>query len=243
MLNILTLKVGDKYGPEYVNKLYKNIKKNTSVDFDFYCYTEDSSELHSDIKIINLKERPDVIKQWYKIDFHNMPQFLGQKCLILDIDLLINSNLDELLGFDLPANHFGVFEIWWNWGYCKYNGGFQMFHQGDTKHLYDKFYENPQYWQEYYIKIGKAEPPVNGEQNFICEHLKIPVHSFPKIWYVKYANRTLERIKNIWRTEICPNTEFIEKENLNKKIKIAHFANSDNYLHLQIKNKIVKENW
>ena len=51
-MNILTLKVGDKYSPDYVNRLYKGFKRNSSVPFDFYCYTENSDGLDDNISVI-----------------------------------------------------------------------------------------------------------------------------------------------------------------------------------------------
>jgi len=242
-MNILTLKIGNKYGPEYVNKLFRGISRNTSVDFNFYCYTEDPTGLDEGINIIPLVEKPLVKKQWYKIDFHNMPQFEGQKCLILDIDLVIVKNIDSILEVDLPHQHLGGFRIWWHKGTDLINGGFQMFWQGETKHLYTKFYSDVDYWQEYYIKIGKAEPPVNGEQHFVSYNCNMPYYEFPKGEYVKYAARTLGRIQRIWKQKI-DNSDFIDSlGNLNNRIKMVHFCNADNYIHHHNKLKIVKRNW
>lgn len=102
MINILTLKVGDKYGPDYVNNLYNSIKRNTSVEFNFYCYTEDPTGLNENIRIVTL-ENPDLYyKQWHKMCFHK-DNFggikTGEKCLILDIDWIITGNIDDILNY------------------------------------------------------------------------------------------------------------------------------------------------
>ena len=34
-MNFLTLKFGDRYSADYVNKLYKGLKRNSSAPFDF----------------------------------------------------------------------------------------------------------------------------------------------------------------------------------------------------------------
>ena len=39
------MKWGDKYGPEYVNRLYAAAKKNVTGEFSFACLTDDSSGL------------------------------------------------------------------------------------------------------------------------------------------------------------------------------------------------------
>ena len=51
MLSILCLKWGDKYGPEYVNRLYNQCKEFIKLDFNFYCATDNSKNLNSKIQI------------------------------------------------------------------------------------------------------------------------------------------------------------------------------------------------
>ena len=48
------MKWGTKYDSEYVNKLYRGIKRNTNKKFDFYCITEDIANLNSEIKTLEL---------------------------------------------------------------------------------------------------------------------------------------------------------------------------------------------
>ena len=40
MNNIFCIKWGDKYDDSYVEKLKKQCEKNCSVDFNFYCFTD-----------------------------------------------------------------------------------------------------------------------------------------------------------------------------------------------------------
>ena len=44
-MKFLTLKFGERYSADYVNKLYKGIRRNSSDPFDFYCYTENPEGL------------------------------------------------------------------------------------------------------------------------------------------------------------------------------------------------------
>ena len=44
-VKFVTIKWGDKYGPEYVNRLHNNIKQTYSGPFEFYCITDDSEGL------------------------------------------------------------------------------------------------------------------------------------------------------------------------------------------------------
>ena len=145
MIHILTLKVGDKYSSQYINNLYRGIKKNTTVDFKMYCYTEDPKDIVDDVEIIELAN-PNLLKlQWHKIQFHSK-NFAGikngERCLILDIDWIITGNLDDILSFDIKPKHFGCFERWWSnrLEWCSINGGFQMYRMGDTEYLHRIFF-------------------------------------------------------------------------------------------------------
>ena len=40
-VNILTLKWGTKYGPEYANRLFAGVDRNLGLDFRFLCFTDD----------------------------------------------------------------------------------------------------------------------------------------------------------------------------------------------------------
>ena len=55
-INILCVKWGTRYNSEYVNKLYRGIKRNTTKKFIFHCFTEDPVGLMEGMNIIKLKE-------------------------------------------------------------------------------------------------------------------------------------------------------------------------------------------
>jgi len=48
-INIITMKWGTKYGPEYVNKLYRGFKKNTAREFNFILFTDNTDGLLPEI--------------------------------------------------------------------------------------------------------------------------------------------------------------------------------------------------
>ena len=247
-INILTLKVGDKYSADYVNNLYKGIERNSSVKFHFYCYTEDSTGLLPDINIVTLPDSTKFKKQWHKLIFHKT-KFGGIKknelCLILDIDWIIVEDMDPILRYELPKNSIGVFERWWSnrreW--CKINGGFQMFYMGDTNYIWEEFIKDPEYWTEYYVKSGKADGPVNGEQNFI-EQFSKNKHWLPKEWFAKYHAEDYKKINKNWLKE----NKYGYKEpymmggNFADVIKMVHFSNAGNLIH-NAKEHWVKDYW
>ena len=52
---VVCLKWGDKYGPEYVNKLYRMVQRNLTIDHEFVCFTENPANLDLGIKVIDLE--------------------------------------------------------------------------------------------------------------------------------------------------------------------------------------------
>lgn len=48
------MKWGKRYDAEYVNKLFRAIKRNTNRCFDFFCITEDKDNLENEIKCLQL---------------------------------------------------------------------------------------------------------------------------------------------------------------------------------------------
>ena len=53
-ISFVCMKWGKKYDAEYVNKLYRGIKRNITKIFDFYCITEDRAGLLNEIKSLDL---------------------------------------------------------------------------------------------------------------------------------------------------------------------------------------------
>ena len=49
MINIVCVKWGTKYGPEYVNVLRAMIKRNLSLPHRFICFTDNKTGLNADI--------------------------------------------------------------------------------------------------------------------------------------------------------------------------------------------------
>lgn len=95
-VSILTVKWGTRYNADYVNKLYAGILRNTTWKITFYCFTDDGTGLHPDIKVEKLEEG---WKRWWgKVTLFNI-NIPGRKFYI-DLDMIITGNLDKLFGYE-----------------------------------------------------------------------------------------------------------------------------------------------
>lgn len=113
--NVICIKWGTYYGAEDVNKLCAAIKRNTSYDVNFYCFTERSEGLNEDIisrPLPVLNVAPKLVfgnhRKASGLCDDNLAGLRGQRVFFFDLDSLIVGNLDEL--FDYPQGN-GVYAI------------------------------------------------------------------------------------------------------------------------------------
>ncbi|MDU8911080.1 glycosyl transferase [Aestuariicoccus sp. MJ-SS9] len=58
VVNVICIKWGTLFGPEYVNRLYSGARRNLSRPVRFFCMTEHSEGLHPDIEVLDLPVEP-----------------------------------------------------------------------------------------------------------------------------------------------------------------------------------------
>lgn len=93
-VNFIVLKWGTKYGPEYVNRLYKTLLNIYSGPFKFYCFTDNDTDIHKDVIVRNIKELRKQSTACFTIEkmflFDNI---ITGNNVILDLDILIQKDL------------------------------------------------------------------------------------------------------------------------------------------------------
>lgn len=102
MLNVLCVRVGQKYEPEYVYKLKNMVERHLKQPHRFLCLTDDPKQLPG----IDTIRAPIQIKDsWCKIGlfYPNLETVVwGDECLYLDLDVIITGSLDKLIEGKLP---------------------------------------------------------------------------------------------------------------------------------------------
>lgn len=202
MIHIFTLKYGKRYSSELVNDLFESFNYD---DVKFYCYTEDITDLNSNINIIDLKFRDDVFKHWYKIDFFqdNFVSYeKNDQCIILDIDQVVVGDIEPLLYFETPPNTLISYKPWYE-SELRVQGGFYKFNCNEFGYVYDKFYSNPSYYQMKYYNNRDVIYKYYGEQNFVDESVT-NVIQMPEEWYCGRHTTSDARIIHYNGPEINP---------------------------------------
>ena len=113
-MNIITVKYGDKYSCEDVNKLYDSIINKLmwgehEDSINFYCYTEDSIGLNYNINWLPLKDY-GLDGVWNKLVMFKEGILPQGKWLYLDLDVIIQHRLDDLY---MDANQFTMVKCYW----------------------------------------------------------------------------------------------------------------------------------
>lgn len=97
MLNVVCVRTGNKYSPDYVYKLKNMVSRNLRQKHNFYCLTENPSQLPG---IDTIPAPIQIADSWCKIGLFS-PSLqkvqMGDKMLFLDLDVIVNASLDSML--------------------------------------------------------------------------------------------------------------------------------------------------
>jgi len=119
-VNVLCIKWGKKYGPEYVNKLHNMVGRNLKRPFRFVCLTDDAAGIDPQIEVKPIpaigfdefdQRKPWTFAHgWLKLtSFANPLYDLQGRTLFLDLDIVI---LDSLDPFFEQKGEFIVIREW-----------------------------------------------------------------------------------------------------------------------------------
>lgn len=99
--NIICIKWGSFFGPEYVNRLYSGVRRNINAEVRFLCMTECSEGFHPDIEVLELPKEPFLEPMNAALAVANRHGAMRKTSLFRQ-DLI--SNLEgAVLGFDLDV--------------------------------------------------------------------------------------------------------------------------------------------
>lgn len=113
-INLMTIKWGNKFEPNYPNLIHRMAKRHLPCEFDSYCMTDDGTGLDSDIKIVECTEKwlwDDILsmKQWWFWDAIKMSLFAPKLCgiegkiLFSDLDNLFLDDMTRVVETKPPA--------------------------------------------------------------------------------------------------------------------------------------------
>jgi hypothetical protein len=116
-VNVVCMKWGTKYGPEYVNILYNMVKRNITLPFRFVCFTEAPEGIKAEIEIKPLPDfkEPEGLaaiycSAWRKLALFDREVYdLQGKLLFFDLDVVIVDNIDCFFSY---SDKLAIIENW-----------------------------------------------------------------------------------------------------------------------------------
>ena len=97
---IICIKWGNRYGPEYVNRIYGMVERNITPPFRVICFTDDKQGIREEVVCRDLPDlgcpRPtNAPGKWPKTALWGETLFdIQGLALFIDLDVVITGNLD-----------------------------------------------------------------------------------------------------------------------------------------------------
>lgn len=109
---VVCMKWGTRYGPEYVNRLWRSVRRHVTGDVQMVCFTDDAKGVVPEVQCVPLPVFPNVpehlsVKPWKKLSLwqKSLGKGLdGRDALFLDLDVVITGSLDDFWAFE-PGNY------------------------------------------------------------------------------------------------------------------------------------------
>lgn len=130
-VTVVCVKVGAKYGPEYVNRLAAMVERNTTLEHRFVCLTDNPEGVEPDCQAIGVNWPG----WWAKVGIFKRPMALGSRRLLyLDLDTIIAGNIDCLLDY---RGDFAILRDFYR--PHGYQSAMMLMGPHFGRHLYDNF--------------------------------------------------------------------------------------------------------
>ncbi len=186
-VNVVCLKWGDVYSPDYVNNLYSMTSRHLTLPFRFICFTEDSEGIRPEVEIWPLPEFEEppweyakYCPAWRKLTlFKKGLANMSGKVLFLDLDVLVMNNIDCFFSF---TQKLAIIENWYQPGRLVGQASAICFEAGQEEFLLQNYINDP-------IKVLKQ---YRTEQAYITGFLgKERFEYFPEHWCISFKKHCM----------------------------------------------------
>ena len=224
-MKIFAVRIGTKYGSEYETYLEERLP-----EYDFHWIRE---PYYHGVQL-----------QWNKMWVMSLD--IDEPVCVMDIDVLLVNDYKKVFDYPIERGEFLAMPGWWRdtkkEGYSL-NGGFFKYYPIDCNYIYEKFMKSISYWQQYYIKNGVTNGPVNGEQYFVEDSVKekLTLKLLPNEWFSRWVvNKDINYGKNMkrWQGQITSKYRKLTGNDyiylggeFHPDIKFVHFTHSLNKPH------------
>jgi len=197
---VICIKWGTVYGPEYVNILYGMVSRNITGDFAVICFTDDNKGIRKEVECYPLPSLgceipPDVPGKWPKVALWNRDLFgLKGTALFVDLDSVIVDNIDDYFTFGEPNDVITAR----NW--VRFTG-----HHGQTSVFRFQIGGHPYMLENLQKDSANISRKYKFEQNYVTANIRGGVKFWPEAWTKHFGIHSM----GIWplryiRTPVLP---------------------------------------
>ncbi|TCS62335.1 hypothetical protein EDD52_10975 [Primorskyibacter sedentarius] len=191
--NIICIKWGTLFGPEYVNRLYSGVRRNLSQPVRFFCMTEETNGLHPDVEVLPLPVEPYAEPMAAALAVANRQGAMRKVSLFrpdlvpdldgpflgFDLDVVITGDLTPI--WEMPADKISMRHDWTEKRKGRPTGHGSVFRFNPARHgyLYNDLAANP------YAEVEKAR----GSEQRYTSHKAMDNGDFeyiPGEWVVSF---------------------------------------------------------
>lgn len=186
MKNIVTLKWGNRYGPEYVNRLYRAVQEHLTRPWRFICFTDNADNIIDGVDCFPLPalDGPERLKAttWRKLALFRGDLPIEGLALFLDLDLIVTGNLDVFFEYEdhdsIPIIHNWIesHKTWFRKRPEIGNSSVFRFPAGQCVELYQ------QYLDEMSWAIEQFHPP----QTYLTHVIRPRMQYWPDEWVISF---------------------------------------------------------
>ncbi|MDA0802770.1 MAG: glycosyltransferase [Planctomycetota bacterium] len=186
MANIICMRWGTKFGPEYVNRLHAMVERHLARPHHFVCMTDDPTGLAQGIDARPLPDFDDPggpERGWRKISTFRSPLFdLTGPTLFLDLDIVIVGSLD---GFFEQPGEFLIIKDWARPWRPTGNSSVYRFEAG----------AHPEILEHFMAHAAQVRSEVRNEQEYISRefHSAGQLGYWPRGWCVSFKYACMAR--------------------------------------------------
>lgn len=188
-ITVLCVRIGPRYGREYVERLRNMVSRHMSVPYDFYCITDDQKQIDG-VNSIHLPMQPYKKAWWHKIHMFDSSLPIKGRVLYFDLDVIIFDNIDKLV-VNQDNKFLGIQDFnrkfHNNWMYL--NSSAMTWIHGEHTYIYDKF-----------MASSHEAQKLHGDQDWIWKIAKQNITFWPREWIQSYKWEIRSREELINRT-------------------------------------------
>jgi len=233
MLHVVCVKHGNKFSSLYVNRLRNMIRRHLSVPHEFWCFTEDSTDIDSGVKIHTLPLNvPSYVQGWWwKTYLFSDEHFEhSDTVLFFDLDMVIVANIDHFVTYK-PGAFLGLRDVSRVFNPTRQKlGSAVMRWQAKTQ---DRL------WSEL-LRDDQITRVYRGDQEYLWDRAKQCIQFFPDIWIQSYKWEIRNRREITGKRENACFKD-VKNPNISNDTSVLAFHG---YPSLEsVKDPVILDNW